>query len=181
VWSVIRKKQRKKGEEGFTLIELIVVVAILGFLMAIAIPRYLTARVTAAQSATKANLHSLASALELYATENNQTTYPETDDVVTWLSTYIAQAPTPPGGSGNYRYFPIESTDLETNDGPFDSFVIWDPNSYGNNYYAVGPAGVIGEGTTFTGAVAAATGLTTDNLSTLGLDDEDNDGVALDW
>lgn len=174
MWSVIRKKQRKKGEEGFTLIELIVVVAILGFLMAIAIPRYLTARVTAAQSATKANLHSLASALELYATENNQTTYPAAADVKNWLDDYIAQAPTPPAGGNNYVYAPLDSSGTQT--GTFTSFVIWDPNSYGGKCYAVGPAGVIGEGAidengetvndAIVEAINAATGLSLTALPT---------------
>ncbi|MGI6749074.1 MAG: type IV pilin protein [Atribacter sp.] len=71
MWSVIRKKQNKKGEEGFTLIELIVVIAILGFLLAIAIPRYNTSRARAAVNASAANLKNLANAIELYATENN--------------------------------------------------------------------------------------------------------------
>ena len=171
MWSIIRKKQRKKGEEGFTLIELIVVVAILGFLMAIAIPRYLTARVTAAQSATKANLHSLASALELYATENNQTTYPAIASVEDWLDDYIAQAPTPPAGNGNYTYAPLDSDGAQT--GSFTSFVIWDPNAYGDTYYAVGPAGVIGEGDSVVAAINAATGLE--------LEDEPGTTQALDW
>lgn len=170
---MIRKKQRKKGEEGFTLIELIVVVAILGFLMAIAIPRYLTARLTAAQSATKANLHSLASALELYATENNQTTYPTIANVETWLATYIAQEPKPPAGTGNYTYAPFESDGTQDDTTAYTSFAIWDPNSYGGTYYAVGPAGVIGEGNSVVNAINAATGLS--------LGAEPGTKQALDW
>ncbi|MDI9593798.1 MAG: prepilin-type N-terminal cleavage/methylation domain-containing protein [Atribacterota bacterium] len=76
MWSVIRKKQNKKGEEGFTLIELIVVIAILGFLLAIAIPRYNTSRAKAAVNASAANLKNLANAMELYVTEHNIADYP---------------------------------------------------------------------------------------------------------
>jgi prepilin-type N-terminal cleavage/methylation domain-containing protein len=104
MWSVIRKKQNKKGEEGFTLIELIVVIAILGFLLAIAIPRYNTSRVRAAVNASAANLKNLANAVELYATENNMATYPDTADLASLVSTYMPSGvPNSPGG-GSYSY-----------------------------------------------------------------------------
>jgi len=118
MWSIIRKKQNKKGEEGFTLIELIVVIAILGFLMAIAIPRYTTARAKAAATASAANLKNLANAVELYCTENNLTTYPS-GDLGSIVAGYIPKVPTPPGGS-NYSYSPSGAT-----------YKITDPNPYG--------------------------------------------------
>jgi type IV pilus assembly protein PilA len=104
MWSVIRKKQNKKGEEGFTLIELIVVIAILGFLLAIAIPRYNTSRARAAVNASAANLKNLANAVELYATENNMATYPDTADLASLVSTYMPSGVPNSPGRGNYSY-----------------------------------------------------------------------------
>ena len=103
MWSIIRKKQNKKGEEGFTLIELIVVIAILGFLLAIAIPRYTTSRAKAAVTSSAANLKNLANAIELYATEKNLATYPADGDFTTVIETYIPGPPKTPGGN-TYTY-----------------------------------------------------------------------------
>lgn len=103
MWSIIRRKQNKKGEEGFTLIELIVVIAILGFLLAIAIPRYNTSRARAAVNASAANLKNLANAVELYATENNMASYPDAS-LDSLVAAYMPSGvPESPGG-GTYSY-----------------------------------------------------------------------------
>jgi general secretion pathway protein G len=113
--------RKRRKEEGFTLVELIVVVAILGFLLSIAIPRYLTARETAALNASKANLHNLASAMELYATERSQYSYPaNATEAITWLRAYIPKAPQSPKG-GYYKY-------AGTTGG--SDYTIYDPKSY---------------------------------------------------
>lgn len=53
---------------GFTLIELMVVVAVIGILSAIAVPNYIALRTRAYEASTKTNMHSLHLAVEEYAT-----------------------------------------------------------------------------------------------------------------
>ena len=65
----IRKKIRKK--KGFTLVELLVVVLILGALAAIAIPRISTSASTAKINACKANVDIINSQTEMYYANND--------------------------------------------------------------------------------------------------------------
>ncbi len=61
---------------AFTLIELLIVVAIIGILAAIAVPNFMSARVRALVARTEADLRSLATAFESYRLDNNM--YPPT-------------------------------------------------------------------------------------------------------
>lgn len=63
---------REKTERGFTLIEMIVVVAILGILVAIVVPALLTAVNRSRQRRTMADMHNIAKANGTYAVDNGQ-------------------------------------------------------------------------------------------------------------
>jgi prepilin-type N-terminal cleavage/methylation domain-containing protein len=63
-----------KNKNGFTLIELLIVVAIIGILAAIAIPNFLQAQTRAKVARSKADMRSIALAVEAYSVDN--TNYP---------------------------------------------------------------------------------------------------------
>ena len=65
----------KSHKHGFTLIELLIVVAIIAILAAIAIPNFLAAQVRAKVSRVKADLRTVATAVESYYIDYNS--YPE--------------------------------------------------------------------------------------------------------
>ena len=56
---------------AFTLIELLIVVAIIGILAAIALPNFLDAQVRSKVSRVKSDLRTIATALEAYSADNN--------------------------------------------------------------------------------------------------------------
>lgn len=64
-----------KNTRAFTLIELLIVVAIIAILAAIAVPNFLEAQTRAKVSRVKSDQRTIATALESYAVDNN--TYPE--------------------------------------------------------------------------------------------------------
>jgi prepilin-type N-terminal cleavage/methylation domain-containing protein len=65
------------NRKGFTLVEIMIVVAIIALLAAIAIPNLLSARMTANTAAARANVRTLSTAAETFSTANNGT-YPST-------------------------------------------------------------------------------------------------------
>ena len=69
--TIVRSMRKSMARKGFTLIELMIVIAIIGVLAAIAVPNFRAARERANTRACYANQKTIAGALEMYNLDNN--------------------------------------------------------------------------------------------------------------
>ncbi len=68
---ITKLRKRIESEKGFTLIEMLIVIIILGILLAIAVPAYLKFKDRANNSAAQANIRAMVPAVEAYNADNN--------------------------------------------------------------------------------------------------------------
>lgn len=94
----------KSGMRGFTLIELMIVIAIISILASILVPNFLRAREQAMYTACIANTKTLATALEMYATDHNSR-YPKAGSISKLIPSYLKSLPLCPA-SGIETYSP---------------------------------------------------------------------------
>jgi type IV pilus assembly protein PilA len=90
----IKQRLGRDDEQGFTLIELMVVVLIIAILLAIAIPTFLGARNQANARAAQSNLRNALTSEHAYFTNNqafgDQTVMPAVESNLTWAAADVA-------------------------------------------------------------------------------------------
>ena len=134
---------KRKNTKGFTLIELMIVVAIIGILAAIAIPNFLKFQAKSKQSEAKTNLKAIYTAQTGYYGENN--TY-NSFDKVNWI----------PVGTARYTYsLGTDNGITAPTPGPGTLFVITPTGSTYTDasFTGVTPTRLVGAGTFVAGAV----------------------------
>ena len=86
-------KRIRRVQAGFTLIELMIVIAIIGILAGILVPNYVKARAQGIATACKSNLKTISTVLEMYA-HDNAGRYPTA--LASLNPTYLKVVPTCP-------------------------------------------------------------------------------------
>ena len=96
-------KKLKKNQKGFTLVELMVVVVIIGILVAIAIPVYRGVQDSAKENAEKANIKIIENAIEIYLTDDGSLNNLSTEEGLknALVPKYLKEIPESPYG-GTY-------------------------------------------------------------------------------
>ena len=117
---------RKEGQKGFTLIELMIVIAIIGILAAIAIPQFVSYRQKGYNTDAKGELKSFYTACQAYYADNPS----QSGDCTTTMVTQT--------------FIPSSSVSITTNSGSGQNMVgTTAKHSSGTSTYTIGSSGNI--------------------------------------
>ncbi len=109
----IAKVRREQGSQGFTLVELIIVMLIIGILLAIAIPNYLSSVKAAKEAVLKEDLHVMRQAIDAYTSDKEKA--PQTlDDLV--QAGYLKTMPVDPFTHSSTTWVPATDESLSNVD-----------------------------------------------------------------
>jgi len=93
-------KNRTSSNKGFTLVEIMIVVAIIGLLAAIAIPNFVRARTQSQKNACINNLRQIDSAVQTWALENKEA--PNAAVSFSDISSYLKNSVVCPSGGTTF-------------------------------------------------------------------------------
>ena len=121
---------------GFTLIEIMVVVVILGILAAVVVPRVMDRPEQARITATRNNIRAIQSALDMYKLDNHQ--YPTTDQGLEALAQEPDSEPKPPSWNRYMDNIPLD---------PWGNrYLYLEPGKHGDvDLFSPGPNGRAGD------------------------------------